>query len=151
MRAHVTLLNRRWGALCACAALLCLGACRRPSALSDYAALAGRISLVRADTLELTVQPAGAFRSEAAGSVMCLLTRDSELYINDRLADLGELQLGDQVELVGHYQKEPPEKRFVVATGHVARSEPPPPSLAASLPPPSTQPATSESQSKAPS
>lgn len=152
MYAYTTLLNRRWGVLCACALLVCLGACRRPSTPSEHAALTGRVALVRADTLELTIQPANMFHGRPPRSIMCLLTRDSELYINDRLADLRELQLGDELELVGYYEnKDAPEERFVVAAGHVVRSEPPPPSLAVDLPAPASQPATPENQSKAPS
>lgn len=152
MYACATLLHRRWGVWCACALLACLGACRRPNTPSEHAALSGRVALVRADTLELTLQPASMFQGRPLRSIMCLLTRDSELYINDRLADLKELQLGDQLQLVGYYEnKDAPEERFVVVAGYVVRSEPPPPSLAVDLPASTSQPAAPENQSKAPS
>ena len=110
------------------AALTCAAGCQPQRPPNHYGVLAGKVIACHADTGELTVQ--GSRRTPegpAEETVYCLITRDSEIYVNDRFASLAEIQIGDTVELVGRRDPNPQVERFVVSFAYFDHPLPEPP------------------------
>lgn len=102
---------------------LVLAGCQPPPARHTYAVLAGEVLSCHPRTGELTMRAAGALR-RGDDTVYCVLTQDSEIYINDRFSAIDAISIGDSIELVGYRDARPPLERFVVSFAHVARAEP---------------------------
>ena len=68
---------------------VCLAGCEPPRTLQHYSVLAGKVVACRTDTGELSVR---GTRRAAAGPIeettYCLITRDSEVYMNDRFSSI---------------------------------------------------------------
>jgi hypothetical protein len=115
------------------AAVACLTGCKEQPPANRYNVLAGNVVGCHTDTGELSVR--GARRTTAGpaeDTFHCLITRDSEICINDRLSSIEEIQLGDAVELVGWWERSPEQKRFVVSFAYFDHPlpAPSPPELA---------------------
>lgn len=125
----------------ALASLTLVGGCRQATTPSDYTTLSGTVIGLSADTdCELTVKTARQQGLAAdAETVPCLLTKDTEIYINDRLSTFDAIVMGDAVELIGYRQSNPRGERFILVFAYITRNEPPPPEP--DLTPPATQPA----------
>jgi hypothetical protein len=115
-----------------------------------YSVLAGKVLSCHANTGELTVRVS---RRSAQGpteeTIYCVVTRDSEIYINDKFSSIEEIQLGDAVELVGYDDPNPRLQRFVVSFAyfdHPLPAPPPPELVPASAP--TTQNANEESEQR---
>jgi hypothetical protein len=110
------------------AALLCAAGCQPQRPPNHYSVLAGKVVACHTDTGELTVQ--GSRRTPegpADETVYCLITRDSEIYVNDRFSSIAEIQIGDAVELVGRRDPNPQVERFVVSFAYFDHPLPEPP------------------------
>ena len=112
-----------------------LTGCPRQSDQKPYLVLTGVVKAINVNTGELLVhseRPSTGW--ETARDVLCLVTKDSEVYINSRFAPVNEAAARDAVEVVGYREGD----RFVVSTVNVTRPEPepPPPKLSAAAAPP---------------
>ncbi len=114
----------------ACAvAVVMLSGCGRESRRQDYRTLTGVVTERRADTGELSVSFKAAGEREPS-IVSCLMTRDSEVYINDRLGSIEDVRIGDILAIIGYYEPDPEPARFVISYGRIRR-----PSSSSSSPP----------------
>ena len=89
-----------------------------------------------AETGELFIRPERAphpWRFDR--NIPCVVTKDSEIYMNDCFSGLGEIEVGDLIESIGYRDHD----RFILSLVSVTRnqSEPPLPELS----PPTTEPA----------
>lgn len=106
-----------------------LSGCARQRPASEHETVAGTIDSVRQDTSELSVSVTEG-RDARRAPLLCLLTSDAEIYVNDRFAGFDALQFDDQVELIGYRESSSRGQRFVVTIANVTRAEPPPPAPA---------------------
>lgn len=110
------------------AAVLCATGCEPPRPPGRYSVLAGKVIACHPDTGELTVR--GSRRTvegPTEETVYCLITRDSEIYVNDRFSSIEEIQIGDTVELIGRRDPNPQLERFVVSFAYFDHPLPAPP------------------------
>ena len=115
--------------------------CERASSPSQYQTLSGRVLARDTETRELSVSVRRRHPGEPVEqTVFCVVTDDSEVYINDMFSTLEALEVEDTIELVGRYDRDPQQERFVVSLAYVNRRLPPP--ALPDLPPPTTQPTT---------
>ncbi len=82
-----------------------------------YETLTGVVIACKAETGELLVRT-GMLGTETE----CQVTRDSELYINDGLAQIEEIRAGDAIELTGYRDDNASIARFVVSRADVSRA-----------------------------
>jgi hypothetical protein len=115
-------------------AALCAAGCDKPLPHARYTVLSGRVVACHTDTGELSVRvsrrrPEGPTEE----TIYCLITRDAEIYVNDKVSSIAEIQLGDAVELVGRRDPDPQTERFVVSFAYFDHPLPPapPPDLVA--------------------
>ncbi|MFQ5806876.1 MAG: hypothetical protein ACE5I3_10540 [Phycisphaerae bacterium] len=108
--------------------VVCAAGCEDRSPPDRYSVLAGKVVACRTDTGELSVR---GLRRTAEGpteeTIHCLITRGSEIYVNDKFSSIGEIQLGDAVELVGRRDSDPRLEHFVVSFAYFDRPLPAPP------------------------
>ncbi len=108
--------------------LLAVTSCRDEEPPRRFSVYSGTVQSVQVDAGELTVRvPAAAAGDAGADELSCVVTRDSELYVNDRFAGLVEIAPGDEVELIGHADPNPRLERFVVSFAYVNHPLPPAP------------------------
>ncbi|MBK9126455.1 MAG: hypothetical protein IPM13_01460 [Phycisphaerales bacterium] len=118
---------RRSAAVLLAASLAAVPACRPPSQPSDYRAIAGVIESLRPDTSELTARPTERAADRSGQPLVCVVTNDCEIYINDRAMGFDALRIGDEVEFIGYYEATNQRgQRFVISLANVSRDEPPP-------------------------
>ena len=109
-------------------AIVCAAGCDKPRPRARYTVLSGKVVACHTDTGELSVRvsrrrPEGPTEE----TIYCLITRDAEIYVNDKVSSIDEIQLGDAVELVGRRDADPQLERFVVSFAYFDRPLPPPP------------------------
>ena len=120
-------------------AIVCAAGCDEPRPRARYTVLSGKVVACHTDTGELSVRVS---RRRAEGpseeTIYCLITRDAEIYVNDKVSSIDEIQLGDAVELVGRRDPDPRVERFVVSFAYFDHPvpSPSPPDL---IPAPATQ------------
>lgn len=125
---------------CLClGALGLLGGCERAAAPRLYQTLAGWVVARHAGTGELLVRVGGSGPAREQ-TVFCVVTKDSEIYVNDMFTTIEAVRIGDAIEVVGYPDPDPRQERFVVSCARIERDLPAPP--IPDLPPPSTAPAT---------
>jgi hypothetical protein len=110
--------------------MVCVAGCEDQPPPNRYSVIAGTVVACHTDTGELSVR--GARRTAEGPSeetIHCLITRDSEIYVNDKFSSIGEIQLGDAVELVGRRHPNPQLERFVVSFAYFDHPLPAPPQL----------------------
>lgn len=109
-------------------ALSWVAGCEEPPPPTHYTVFSGKVVAYHTDTGELRVR---ATRRTSQGpfeqTIYCLITRDAEIYVNDKVSSIGEIQLGDAVELVGRHDPDPQAERFVVSFAYFDHPLPPPP------------------------
>jgi hypothetical protein len=93
--------------------------CGRAPSTQHYKAISGSVMGCKPDTGEVIVRVMG--RDAVYQDVVCQVTRDSELFINDRLAGIEEIRLGDTVDLIGYNDVSASIARFVVSSASVVR------------------------------
>jgi hypothetical protein len=112
--------------------------------------LNGKVVASHADTGELSVRVSRRMPTgPSEETIYCLVTRDSEVYVNDKFSSIEEIQLGDTVELVGWWDRSQQLERFVVSFADF--DHPLPPASQPALVPasaPATQSATDEHQQR---
>ena len=121
-------LARRLAALAGLAAGVLVAGCSERQPLPHYTLVSGRVVACHVDTGELVVK--GARPKDPPGTQKtfnCLVTPGSEIYINDKLCGLEDIQLGDEVELIGWQDRESQPPRFVVCVVYLDHALPPPP------------------------
>lgn len=112
------------------------GGCEQRVEPPDYRVFVGRISARNATTGEIVVSvPASDLRPEEAAAandagengkaLMCVLTKDSEIYVNDRFSRFEAIEVGDEVEIVGYLDPNPQLRRFVVTSASVQHLQQP--------------------------
>ena len=109
-------------------ATLCAAGCDKPLPRARFTVLSGKVVACHTDTGELSVRvsrrrPEGPTEE----TIYCLITRDAEIYVNDKVSSIEEIQLGDAVELVGRRDPDPQTERFVVSFAYFDHPLPPPP------------------------
>jgi hypothetical protein len=115
--------------------------CEQRGKPQHYETLTGRVLGRQTDTGELSVSvPRRIPGKPAEQTVFCVVTKDSEIYVNDMLRSMEAIDVNDAIELVGYYDSDPRQERFVVSFAYIDRRELPPP--LPDLPPPPTQPTT---------
>lgn len=108
-------------------AVMLLGGCQRPAPTHAYRVLTGTVILCNAETGELTVLVTpGTRRRLHKDRVHCVLTEDSEVYVNDRFSSLHEVRVGDKVEIIGYREPDRRLESFVVGTASFQQPLPPP-------------------------
>ena len=126
-------------------ALLTLGACDEPRAPHKYVVLSGIVAACHPQTGELTVRLSeSSSRRTKDDRLECVVTSDSEVYINDMFSSIERIQIGDQVELIGYRDVSRPIESFVVSFAYCDHSAPTPgvPPLLQPPDPPQSQPAS---------
>jgi hypothetical protein len=109
--------------------------CESRDAISRYETLIGTVVTRDADTGELTVRtPAPRGAASSHRSDLCVVTEDTEIYLNDKFSLIGAIAVGDIVELIGYRDPHPRPERFVVSFAVVNRDEPAPAPPDLSLP-----------------
>lgn len=107
--------------------VLSLAGCDDPPSETHYSVFAGKVVACHADTGELRVR---MLRAGPEGSseetIYCVVTRESEIYVNDKLSTMNEIQLGDEIELIGHRDPDPQTRRFVVSFAYLDHRLPAP-------------------------
>jgi hypothetical protein len=122
---------------CSVTVALLLTGCEPSSAPGTYRSRTGTVEGVRLETGQLLVRFDGA----ADRRVPCLITNDTEIYINDRFSRIENIQIGDEVELLGYADPNNPRgERFVLSFARIERTETDPPPI--DLTPPASQPTT---------
>jgi hypothetical protein len=118
------LMRRSLLGLVSAVALFQTAGCSRQQPQSDYNAFYGTVRARDLDAGEVFVRtshaPAG-WRTNR--DIPCVVTKDSEIYINDRFSQFQDIRDGDTAKLVGYRDKD----HFVVTFLTVARNEPAPP------------------------
>lgn len=118
---------RSWAAIGALAALLPLG-CDRSRPPHEYSVIVGSVESLSTANGDLTVRFARGTGEQADGEIVhCQVTRDSEVYIDDRFSALDEIRVGDAIEVVGYRDANPRIDPFVVTFAYVDRTLPAPP------------------------
>ena len=107
---------------------VCLFSCDEPPPVPHYAVLAGQVVACHTDTGELSIKTTRRGLDEPAeDTVYCLITRDAEIYVNDKFSTIDEIQLGDDVELIGRRDPDPQSDRFVINFAYFDHPLPDPP------------------------
>lgn len=95
---------------------LAIAGCDHPAPAPRYLVQSGTVTTCSFDTGELTIatrqRTAGPPRAE---TVDCVVTKDSEVYVNGRFARFDAINVGDAVTLVGYQDPNPRSGRFVVS------------------------------------
>lgn len=128
------------------ALVLCAAGCREPGGSTHYEVFGGTVETLRADTFDLTIRPGDEWAGRVPGpAVSCLLTKNTEIYINDRFSRFDAIAIGDGVELIGYFEDAAAGgQRYVVSFAYITRNEPLPPAPDLSLPAP--QPETQQEE-----
>ncbi|MBP9025441.1 MAG: hypothetical protein KBH81_04745 [Phycisphaerae bacterium] len=125
----------RWLALLAGCSTLSLAGCSRHEPSPPYQALSGVVRAIDCETGELLIRA----ERPPDRNLVCVVTKDSELYVNDRFSDLREVRIDDALDAIAYRDRD----RFVLSLVNIRRSEPAPPAPAFLLKV-TTQPASSD-------
>lgn len=115
---------RSVAAVCALAVALatCPG-CERAAPSGRYSVVLGDVLATDVTIGEITVRLVRRGAHESAGeSLHCTVTRDSEIYIDDRFSSLADVRAGDRVELIGYRDPDPAINRFIVTNARIERT-----------------------------
>ncbi len=99
--------------------------CERPTPSHAYTVLAGTVLSCNPEAGELTLELRDQPARKWSGRVPCVLTKDSEVYVNDRFSSLAEIQVGNAVEVIGYREANRRLETFVVAYAYVEQPGPP--------------------------
>jgi hypothetical protein len=130
------------GALAACFVSGCSG---RP-APKKHEVLMGTVESFETNTGQLTLRTSIHAGEHEDLKMACMLTNDTEVYINDRWRNPQAILAGDTVELIGYRESDPRGEHFVVSLANIQRDAAPPPLPDLSSPLSPASPAVQESQ-----
>lgn len=120
--------------------MVCALGCEPQRTPHRYSVVVGKVVACHTETGELSVRaPRRTAEGTADQTVYCLVTDESEVYVNDKFSSMQEIQLGDTVEVIGYRQRDPQLERFVVSIAYFDRPLPAAPSPVL---PPASAPAT---------
>ena len=88
--------------------------CERSVGAPTYQAVGGVVEACQLETGEMTVRLTGREARSSEEKLHCVITKDSEIYVNDRFTKLQDIEVGDRVELIGYRDPSPQQERFVV-------------------------------------
>lgn len=92
-----------------------LAGCTEQPPEHHYSVLSGKVISCDAEIGELHVEVTGAAnRKSKPDRIHCVVTQDSEVYVNDRFTTLREVHVGDAVELIGYREPDRRLESFVV-------------------------------------
>ena len=97
--------------------------CERGSRGQQYETETGVVTQRHTSTGEITVssdRPGDAERP----FISCIITRDSEIYVDDRLSSIEDVRIGDRIAMVGYREQAPGLEHFIVSYGRIRRSSP---------------------------
>lgn len=113
-----------------------LAACDDPRSVRHYEVVLGVVIAVHADTGELSVEipqnptPRTQIRSRV---LSCIVTRDTELYLNDMFVSIDAVEPGDRIQVIGSRDPDPQLDRLAVHTAYLTRTVPSAPDPPAAL------------------
>lgn len=109
--------------------LALLAGCQSQPAPGAYETLAGVVTGKQLDTGDLAVEVTRNARGEPERrTIYGVVTKDTEIYIRDRLQTLAEVEVGDAVDLVVIRDTDRRLERYAVCFAFIRRTpEPPPP------------------------
>ena len=61
-------------------------------------------------------------RKGRQSSVSCVITDDSETYIDEKFSSVEDVRIGDRISLIGYLDPSPRLRRFVVSYARIRRS-----------------------------
>jgi hypothetical protein len=93
--------------------------CGRQASSQRYEALVGQVLSIQPETGELTARVMMPSTAESGQTLHCVVTRDTEIYVNDRASSIREVAVGDRVELVGYRAPDPRVASFIVSFAFV--------------------------------
>lgn len=136
--------------LVAAAVALVAAGCSRPRETGgSYLIFGGTVRERSPETGKLHVVVSEPRGSDWIGRTLeCVVTSDSELYLNDRFTGLADVQERDSVQVIGYFDRNE-QDQFWVTQADVTRPMPPPPVPVLSVP--ATQPASQENSNVQPS
>lgn len=98
--------------------------CEHATSAHRYSVLNGQVVDAHPETGELTVRVERRnLRDVEPESIECVVTKDSELYVNGRFAHFDATCVGDPVELVGYNDPNPRSGRFVVSFAYFSHED----------------------------
>ncbi len=106
--------------LCAVVGIAAAG-CERGRRGQKYESLSGVVTERHPATgeISITYQPPGGDEPAVAA---CVMTRDSEIYINDRLSAIEDVRIGDTIAIVGYHEPGPQLEQFIISYGRIRRA-----------------------------
>lgn len=105
------------------AIVLAAPGCDRGSSGQKYETETGVVTQRHTSTGEIAVssdRPGKAARP----FISCIITRDSEIYVDDRLSSIEDVRIGDRIAMVGYREQEPGLEHFIISYGRIQRSSP---------------------------
>lgn len=120
-----------------------IAGCEQSTRPSHFTTLFGRVKTCNSETGELaisTIRRTG--QGETPETEYCLITKDSEIYVNERFAAIGLILVGDEVSVFGYRDQTPTLARFIITAAYFERPLPPAPD------PLSTQPSSASAPIK---
>ncbi len=97
--------------------------CGRGSHGQRYETETGVVTQRQTNTGEITVS-SDRPRNAERPSISCIITRDSEIYVDDRLSSIEDVRIGDRIAMVGYREQEPGLEHFIISYGRIQRSSP---------------------------
>lgn len=97
--------------------------CGRGSHGQRYETETGVVTQRQTNTGEITVS-SDRPRNGERPSISCIITRDSEIYVDDRLSSIEDVRIGDRIAMVGYREQEPGLEHFIISYGRIQRSSP---------------------------
>lgn len=104
---------------CLTAGLATLGGCGRQASSQRYETLAGQVLSIQPETGELEARVMNPSTAESGQTIHCVVTRDTEIYVNDRASSIRDVAVGDRVELIGYRASDPRVASFIVSFAFV--------------------------------
>ncbi len=94
--------------------------CGRDSRGQKYETESGVVTQRNTSTGEIAVS------SDAERpAISCIITRDSEIYVDDQLSSIEDVRIGDRIAVVGYREREPGLEHFIISYGRIQRPSPP--------------------------
>jgi hypothetical protein len=106
--------------------------CDRQESPSPYESLDGFVQARDPEAGEFTVRVSDRLRrSTESRAELCIVTKDTEVYINDKFDAIENIRVGDPIEVIGFRERNPQLRRFFVSFAYVTQRHPPvrPPDL----------------------
>lgn len=96
-----------------------IAGCERSPGAPSYQAVGGVVEACQLETGELTVRTAAREARNNDERLHCVITKDTEIYVNDRFTMIQDIEVGDRVELIGYRDPSPQQERYVVTYAYV--------------------------------